>query len=136
MFGPVDLLHRIRRQLDMLARPPVPRGDDEIADVPVGVVGEEVLYMAKVAIRGVDVIAVYRGDAAQMRIAVAEMGLLVCCLTGHGYRNERWPRKRHADGVDAEIRGAPIWIQPIIVVQLSLHLLRHRLIFARIRACL
>src|SRR5271163_1855477 len=51
MFGPVDLLHRIRRQLDMLAWPPVPRGDDEITDVPVGVVSEEVLDMAKVARR-------------------------------------------------------------------------------------
>ena len=71
VFGPIDLLHRIGRELDMLAWPPVPRGDDEIADVPVGVVGEEVLHMAKVAVGGVDVIAVHRDDAAQMWIAVA-----------------------------------------------------------------
>jgi hypothetical protein len=30
----------------MLARQPIPRGDDEIANVPVGVVGQEILDMA------------------------------------------------------------------------------------------
>ena len=42
VFGPIDLLHRKGRQFDMLAWPPVPRGDDEITDVSVGVIGEEV----------------------------------------------------------------------------------------------
>jgi hypothetical protein len=50
MFGPVDVLHRKRRQLDMLSRPPIPGGNDEIADVPVDVVGQEILYVAEVAV--------------------------------------------------------------------------------------
>ena len=59
MFGPVDVLHRgKRRQLDMLSRPPIPRGNDEIADVPVDVVGKETLYVAEVAVGCADAIAV------------------------------------------------------------------------------
>src|SRR5208337_1029083 len=112
MFGPVDFHHRKRRQLDMLSRPPVPRGNDEIAYVLVGVVGEEVLHVAEVAVRGVDVIAVYRGDALEVRIAVGAMALRVRRLTRCGL------------GKDQRL------------VQVGLHLLRHRLIFSRLRACL
>ncbi len=36
VIEPVDLRHLIRRRLDMPAWQPIPRGDDEIADVPVG----------------------------------------------------------------------------------------------------
>ena len=54
----------------MLARPSVPGGDDQITDVPVGVVGEEVLNMANVTI-GVDVVALHRHGAAEMWIAFA-----------------------------------------------------------------
>ena len=40
-FRPADFLNRIGREQDVLARPPVTRGDDEIADVPVDVVGQK-----------------------------------------------------------------------------------------------
>ena len=85
MFGPVDVLHRKRRQLDMLSRPPIPRGNDEIADVPVDVVGQEILYVAEVAIRCADVIAVDRDEAAQMRIALTAIAVHVR-LTRCGFR--------------------------------------------------
>ena len=56
-FGPVDGGHRIGRELDKLAGQPGPGGDDEIADVPIGVVGEDILDMAEVAVGRVDGIA-------------------------------------------------------------------------------
>ena len=43
VIEPVDLRHRVRRQLDMPAWQPIPRRDDEIADVPVGIVSQEIL---------------------------------------------------------------------------------------------
>jgi len=46
VIEPVDLRHRIRRRLNMPAWQPIPRGDDEIADVPVGVVSQEILDIA------------------------------------------------------------------------------------------
>ena len=120
----------------MFAWPPLSRGDDEIADVPVGVIGDEVLYMAKVAIGGVDVIPIHRDDAAQMWIAVAGMGLHARRLTRRGFGKNRRPRRRRDDGVGPEIRGSPRWIPPIVVVELGLHLLRHRLMFVRLWASL
>ena len=116
MFGPVDVLHRKRRQLDMLSRPPIPRGNDEIADVPVGVVGQEIFDMAEVAVRGVDVVAPDRGDAPQMRIAVAGTGLPLLLSACGDFGDDRRLRKRTDDGVGAEIRRAPIGIPPVIVL--------------------
>ena len=69
--------------------------------------------MAEVAVRGVDVIAVYRGDAAEMRIAVAGMALRVRRLTRCGFGKDRRREKRRGDGAGAEIRGPPKWIPPI-----------------------
>ena len=93
-------------------------------------------HMAKVAIGGVDVIAVHRGNAAQMWIAFAAMALHARRLTRRSFGKNRRPRRRSDDGVSPEIRAPPRWIPPIVVVELSLHLLRQRLIFVRLRACL
>ena len=73
----------------MLAGPPVVRGDDEVADVPVDVGGEEILDMADIAIRRVDVIAVHLDDAAQMRIALAGIGSHVGRRTLSGFGEDR-----------------------------------------------
>ena len=53
---PIDVGHRVGRQPDGLARPPVPGRDDEISNVPADVVGEEILDMAQFAVGGVDMI--------------------------------------------------------------------------------
>ena len=113
-------LHCTRRQPDMLARPPGPRGNDEVADVPIDVVGEEILYVAKVAVRCVDVIVVDRGDASEMRIAFGAMALRVCRLTRCGLRKDQRFQERRGDVARAEIRRPPRWIPPIVVVQIVL----------------
>ena len=71
MFGPVDVLHRKRRQLDMLSRPPIPGGNDGMPMSQLTSSAKEILYVAEVAVRSVDVKTVDRDDAAQMRIALS-----------------------------------------------------------------
>ena len=68
-FGPVDVNNRIGREQHLLARQPVARRDDQIADVPIFVVGQQILDMPDVAVGRVDAIADDVGDAAEMRIA-------------------------------------------------------------------
>lgn len=48
----------------MLAGPPLPRVDDQVADVPVGIVDKKVLNVSDLAVDGVDSIVLDLGNAA------------------------------------------------------------------------
>ena len=67
--APIDVRHRMGRELDELARQPVTCVDDEITDDPAAVVEQHVIDRADVAVRGVDGIAFDGGGAAKMRVA-------------------------------------------------------------------
>jgi hypothetical protein len=58
----------MRRDQDPFAGPPVFGVDDQIVDAPVGLLDEEILDMTNVSIGRMDVVALDRLDAAQVRI--------------------------------------------------------------------
>jgi hypothetical protein len=70
MLAPVDLLHGMGRHQDVLCWPQVPGVDNKVSDAPTGVVDDEILEMADLAIGGVNTIARDFGDAPQIGIAV------------------------------------------------------------------
>src|SRR5664280_554139 len=75
LLAPADPLDPFRRNKDFLARQPVTRIDDQVADRPSLVVDEEVLDVADLAVRGFHVMAAYIVRAAQVRIAMLLPGL-------------------------------------------------------------
>src|SRR5271166_4016348 len=122
---PVDALDRERRELHVLARQPVPRRHDEIADVPVYVISEQVFDMPEIAVRGVDVAAFDGDDALEARVLpIARLALYL-------------ERGRSARGCSLGVEKcrAPRWIPAIILVQANLHLIRDRFVLAGLRTC-
>jgi hypothetical protein len=75
LVRPVDLSGRPRRDQDLLAGPPVPRIDDEVMDAPIGVIDEEILDVADLAVAGIDMIFGDGFDAAQMSVVATCLGL-------------------------------------------------------------
>src|SRR5208282_2289003 len=65
---PIDLSRRPWRDQDLLPGPPVLGIDDEVMDAPIGILHEEVLDMAELAVARMDVVPRHGFDAAQMRV--------------------------------------------------------------------
>src|SRR3546814_11180579 len=55
LFGPVNVLDRLRRDQDAAARQPASGVDDEVAHLPGAVVEEQVMDVAEAAVLGGDV---------------------------------------------------------------------------------
>ena len=134
---PFDRFHRQRRNQHALAKPPIPRVDDEIVDAPVGVVDHEILDMADFAVGGVNAVAGNFIDAAHVRVGPVQTGALAMRLAGAQTQAEIG--RRHIGPSDrsgrlAEIGTAPKRVPPVVSVEPVLHLLRHRLVLSQFRA--
>src|SRR3546814_7969703 len=64
LFGPVNVLDRLRRDQDAAARQPASGVDDEVAHLPGAVVEEQVMDVAEAAVLGGDVVVAKLLDAA------------------------------------------------------------------------
>jgi hypothetical protein len=61
---PIDLSYRARRDQDPRSGPPVPGIDGDAADVPAGIIHEEIFDITYVAVSGMDMVSGHSRDAA------------------------------------------------------------------------
>ena len=82
---PVDFSYRSWGDKDLPPWPPVSRIDDYVMDTPIGILDEEVIDVANLAVARMDMIPGDRFDAAEMRIIVTPLRSGNIFVAPHGF---------------------------------------------------
>ena len=109
----------------MLAWPPIPGVDDQVADAPGRVVDEEILNMTNWSVRSLDVISHNRRQAPEVGVAIIEAELWAIGLKQVGIVaiGRRVKCTAHAGCITTEIvASAPERVPAVISVEVRFHL--------------
>src|SRR5476651_839762 len=86
LVPPIDCLCRPWRDQHFLPGPPVLRVDQQVVDAPIGVLDEEILNVADLAVERVDMVSGDGCNAAEMRILVLSLCTDHAFLTPPGFQ--------------------------------------------------
>ena len=141
VIRPIDFLYQSWGNEHLLPWPPVLRIDHQVVNALVGILNEEVVDVANLAVARMNIVPGDRFDAAKMRIVVTSIGggNVFRATTGSLQRQRRHGAApvTKTETVTTHVKArTPVWAPTIVIVDIGLYLPRHGTIGIDIRAVL